>query len=115
METNKPKQLPYQDDFEFWRNMARIMMIVAFNPIISFLLAQDSEGAKEFLYTFADWPLKYYFFFFLPLFISLHNLDMVWLEKKSGVPMPRVSKHFIYASWVVSLVFYGSFVVALFS
>ena len=107
MEIYKPKQLPYQDDFEFWRNMMRILVIVLYTPILIFFLADGIGDAKEFLYSFTDWPASRYFFFFAPLAISLGDLNLVRLEKKSGVPMPKVSRNFIDGSWLVSLVFYS--------
>jgi hypothetical protein len=117
METDKPKQLPYQDDFEFWRNMMRIMVFVLYNPVLLYFLAQDlaqdPTGVNEFLFSITDWPASRYFFFFAPMAISLRDLRLVRLEKKSGVPMPKVSRNFIYGSWLVSLVLYSLFLFAL--
>lgn len=114
METNKPKQLPYQDDFEPWRNIIRIMVIVLYTPttVLMFVIG-GLEDTQEFVLTMGDWPLKYHIIFFAPLFVSVMNLQMLVIEKKSEVPMPRVSRHFIYASLVISLIFYSLFVVAL--
>lgn len=116
MENNKPKQLPYEDDFEWGRNMIRILIIVLYTPM-TFLLVSDGFAAmdtQDFLSDFRQWPSARYFFFFAPLGMSLIDLYLVSLEKKSGVPMQRVSKHFIYGSWVVSVAFYGLFVLGLF-
>lgn len=119
METNKPKQLPYQDGFEDWRNMSRIMITVMYNPLLAFfmfrMMVQDPEDFKGFLYTIDEWPFNHYFFFFAPLFVCAMNLQMLVIEKRSRVSIPRVSRHFIYASLVVSAIFYGVFVVALLS
>jgi hypothetical protein len=62
-----------------------------------------------------NWPRKYHVIFFAPLFVSVMNLQMLVIEKKSRVPMQRVSRHFIYASLLVSLLSYGLFVAALLS
>jgi hypothetical protein len=113
--TPGPKQLPYQDNFEFWHNMLRIMVIVLYNPIILYFLFQARTDARAFLFSMDDWPDSRFVFFFGPLVLALIDLYLVRLEKKSGVPMQRVSKHFIYASWTVSLLFYGIIIIGLFS
>jgi hypothetical protein len=116
MEPNKPKQLPYEDDFENFRNLIRIMVIVMYNPILLYFLAQNTTGAdvREFLFSLPDWPSSRIFFFFFPMGMSLIDIYLVGLEKKSGVPMQRVSKHFIYASWTISLLLYGLVIIGLF-
>lgn len=113
---NKSKQLPYQDDFEPWRNISRIMVTVLYTPttILMFMLG-GFEGGREFILEIGDWPRNRYIMFFVPLCVCIMNLQMLVIEKRSGVPIPRVSRHFIYASLLVSLLFYGLFVIALFS
>jgi hypothetical protein len=40
---------------------------------------------------------------------------MIRQEKKASIPMERASRHFNYASWVVSAVFYGVYIAGLIS
>lgn len=113
MEHNEPKQLPYQDNFEFYHNMLRILVIVLYTPLVVFMLI-DASGIREFLNSFGDWPEKRYFFFFAPLAISLIDMHLVGLEKKSKIPMQKVSRNFIYGSWIVSSLLYSILILSYF-
>jgi hypothetical protein len=119
MENNKPKQLSHQDELELIRNLIRIMLVVLYTPttVLMFFalgsLEENLSEAREFVLTMLVWPLKYHLFFFAPLFVCIMNMQMLMAEKRSGVPMLRVSRHFLYASLVVGAVFYGMFIVSL--
>jgi hypothetical protein len=114
METNKPKQLPY-DESEFWRNILRILVIVLYAPTTILLWRVGLEDGREFLHSFGDWPATRYFFFFAPLILSLIDLRQAGIANKNGDPMPSYTRNFMYGSWLVSLAFYALMITALFS
>lgn len=101
----QPQPPPYLDSFEFYRNLGRIMVLGFYSWIIVFVL-KDTASAKEFLSRMGSWPTSYYVIFFIPLAVSLTDLRLSWIERKTKISMKSYSRNLIRISWLVSLVFY---------
>jgi len=101
----QPKLPAYLDSFEFYRNLGRIM-VLGFYTWITVYVFRDIAGAKEFLSRMGSWPTSYYVIFFIPLAVSLIDLYLSWIERKTKIPMKSYSRKLIRISWLVSLVFY---------
>lgn len=108
----QPKPPAYLDSFEFYRNLSRVILIVFYSVLFVFTLS-DLQGGKEFLGRFNTWPTSYYFIFFFPLALSLIDLYLFWLERKTNIPMRRHSWNFMRISWFVSTLFYLGFLFSL--
>jgi hypothetical protein len=106
---SEPKPPAYLDHFEPYRNIFRIIVVVIYAPMI-FLAISDLTMAGEFLSRFDSWPTSYYYIFFFPLVDSLIDVYLVWLERKTRIPMLRHSKKLIYGSWTISSLYYLMFI-----
>jgi hypothetical protein len=99
----QPKPPPYQDSFEEYRNIIRLLVICWYS-LLSFLVINSIFRGDEFeeLTGRSTW---FYVVLFIPLGVSLIDVYLVWLEWKTGIPMKRISKILIYGSWIVSAIY----------
>jgi hypothetical protein len=111
MDTNETKQDSFWDIPDLFQNLARIMVVVLYSPVIFFFIKTDPAEMKEFLNSFMSWPPGRYFFFFFPLGLLLINLYLLSVGKRTHVPIPRVSRNFIYLSGIVTILLYSIIII----
>lgn len=110
MDTNETKEDSFWDTPDLFQNLARIMVVVLYTPLIFFSFNTDPAEMKEFLNSFMRWPPGRYFFFFFPLGLLLINIFLISVERRTHVPIPRVSRNFIYISGFITLIFYSTII-----
>lgn len=105
----KQSKIPaYKDSSEQYRNLLRLAVIVLWGMVTIGLIEDCVQG--EPFGDISKWPSRHYLVMVTPLFVSLIDLYLVWTEKRTGIPMNKYSKVLIYGSWIVSAVYYSTFI-----
>jgi hypothetical protein len=102
----EPKPTPYMDTSEEMYNGIRLAIIVLYG-MVAFYLAWSPDVGSMFI---ERRPNSHYVIFIMPLGFSLMDLYQVWREKKTGIPMKKLSKIMIYGAWLVSAWYYGIYI-----
>jgi hypothetical protein len=104
---DEEKKTPaYKDGWDQYRNLMRLAIIVFYGMICYYLLRTNDVGS---MFTESR-PNSHYIVFIVPFFISLIDVYLIWLEKKTKIPMNKVSHYFIYGAWIVSAFFYSIYI-----
>lgn len=99
----------YKDSFEEIRNIIRLAVILLYGFISASLIT--SLLNHEAIYRdLGNRPTGHYVVFLLPLWVCLIDVYLVWLERKTKIPMNRFSRYMIYGSWLVSALYYSIFI-----
>jgi hypothetical protein len=98
----------YKDSFEEYRNIGRFGIMLIYG-IFSYHLFRDFNESDA-IFNGPVRPTSYYLLFLIPGFFSLIDIYLVWLEKKTKIPMNKVSKYFIYGAWLISAIFYSIYI-----
>jgi hypothetical protein len=108
----EPKSPAYKDSFEQYRNLIRLAIIGIWGMITAVLISICLRG--EPFGEFTGRPIGHYVVMSIPLAMSLADLYLVWLEKRTSNSMNKLSKNLIYGAWFVSAVYYSTFLYSYF-
>jgi hypothetical protein len=102
-QTEEEKHQAYQDTKAFDRNIFRLAVLIGYGMMGFFLTKATGIGR---MFTEAR-PLQHYLIFIAPLILSIIEWRVIRQGKRTGIPVPKATRYFIYGVWLVSALYYS--------